>query len=563
MLISKEWICATATRNYMLKDAVCDYFKIRHERTKTNSSTFPLGMTYLMKQGIIFESNVLTSLKSVLQNHEYVEIPEGNKFTRARNTTTFQLTCQAIERRVPVILSGVLHNVENKTYGLPDIIVRNDYIPKLFDTSHLHTSTAFNNDEYSIIDVKFMTLPMSTNGTFILNTSSIPAYKSQLWVYTSALHSVTKKGNMKAYILGRRSCIRGEKRKRDNDAPVSRYTLGEIDFNGKDARFKCLTDKALQWIRDLRANWKTWDLTSCPLPRPELYPNMSNTHDAPFHEEKEELAQRIGEITMLYMCGIKNRELAHSRGVYSLYTATPESLGFGVSTKTYTPLKRMIETEVTKSFVKPNATFVKYDNEFYIDFETTADICATENVPQIVFMIGVAKLNGVYPGTNVLNIETKVFYAKSLTYDEENRIFNEFIMYINQNVTSQKNPPVMYHWSHIEKTKWNDVIKNKLRTTRQTSSYKFIDMCKMFKETPIVIPGCLNFKLKNVAKRMKEMGYITRGYDTTKCADGLSAVVMLLTCVGKMNFAMCMKDIEEYNKTDVIVLCEIMNFLRT
>ena len=49
----------------------------------------------------------------------------------ARSTTKVKDTWSAMLRGVPFIASAVLHNPDNKTYGIADLLVRSDWLRHL------------------------------------------------------------------------------------------------------------------------------------------------------------------------------------------------------------------------------------------------------------------------------------------------------------------------------------------------------------------------------------------------------------------------------------------------
>src|SRR5581483_2210998 len=84
--------------------------------------------------------------------------------------------------------------------------------------------------------------------------------------------------------------------------------LGVVNFEGFDRPIIERAQKAVEWLRLLEKEGSTWRLDKVPLPREELYPNMCNTHDAPWHHVKEVIAHQIQEITLLWMIGPKARQ---------------------------------------------------------------------------------------------------------------------------------------------------------------------------------------------------------------------------------------------------------------
>jgi len=88
-------------------------------------------------------------------------------------------------------------------------------------------------------------------------------------------------------------------------------------------------------------------------------------------------------------------------------------------------------------------------------------------------------------------------------------------------------------------------------------------------DEPIVIKGCLNFKLKHVAKAMYENGLITTTYDNNEVTDGLGAMIQAVEAdklakiqhVPLTNIPV-IQSVIKYNETDVKVLCEILQYMR-
>merc|ERR1711991_543845 len=72
---------------------------------------------------------------------------------------------------------------------------------------------------------------------------------------------------------------------------------------------------SIKWLKELYLYGKDWSIF--PPSRNELYPNMCNIeNDFPWHSVKKEIALKLNEITLLWNCGVKQRDYFHKKGIY-------------------------------------------------------------------------------------------------------------------------------------------------------------------------------------------------------------------------------------------------------
>jgi hypothetical protein len=411
-----KWISATCTRNYLLKDPILDWLSYYsnalavknsnyissinqslHQKTTTTPLEAPFGSNiteFSMSQGHQFESKLIEHLYKIFDKSNIIDI--GGEID-PRSPDKFQETIDAMNRGIPIIHSGVLHDFDTQTYGIPDLLIRSDWIRKLVKISpidmvdevipalklqNIYDSTKNPKYHYRIIDIKFSTLHLRSDGIHLVNAGSIPAYKGQLWIYNEILGKIQGYNPQISYILGRKwkMIIKGETRR--GNSCLDR--LGTINYNTIDFVYKDKTLKALEWIRRMRQDGSTWNLTDDKL-QPELYPNMSNTHDYPWHSVKVQLADKIDEITSLWMCGVKQREHAHSFGVYKWSDPNCDMDTLGINgDKTRRILSRILDMNRNKDaniVIKPDIIMNNWLDwqhpkrlEFFVDFETVNDI---------------------------------------------------------------------------------------------------------------------------------------------------------------------------------------------
>jgi hypothetical protein len=316
---------------------------------------------------------------------------------------------------------------------------------------------------------------------------------------------------------------------------------------------------------------------------------MSNGCDYPWSSVKSIIAKDLDEITMLWMCGVKHRERAHSEGVYRWtdLNCTTDLLGFNPKTNTNNILQALLDINRAKDGplmlpkkLKGDMWSVlkkKQSIEFFIDFETMHDVI--ENVEtggqygrQIVFMIGVGYVDKhnrwIY----------KSFLASELTTAAEIKMCDEFAKYV-KDVTAKyrvKNP-LFVHWSHAEPCVLDGVLERagidydcEFNMHLQKIADGWFDLLKLFKnpEQPIVIKGCMAFGLKEVAGTMHSHGMIKTKWDSSihgaleAMLDGHRAYEESKDRLVPIENVTTMVDIIRYNEVDVIVLREIVDYLR-
>lgn len=498
-IIDDDWTSPTQLRNFFNKDCIIDYLnmygtnvaekipkvrKIYGDTLRKNDSF----LNYILQAGKDFETGVITYLSNKFPAGTIVEVAGD---LSARDPEKARETFEHLQKGVPIIHSGVLHNPINKTFGVADLIVRDDYLEKILEFPYnfdlpKEKGNLGHGHYYVIIDIKFTTLQLTADGIHIVNSGSLPAYKAQLYIYNEALSLLQGYRPHQAYLIGRKykytKC--GVNYKGDNCLEK----LGVVDFVGKDVEIIKDVDAGLKWFKDLREHGSEWNFDTLPLPHPYLYPNMNNSlMDYPWHPIKEIIAEKIGEITLMWMCGVKQRETAHANGVYSLYDLKCNALSLGFNlpmTKQKDPNKSTMVNTVDQ-FIKinrlgyaksqskelPNVTpqiithyFPSANDymEFFVDFEFINDIFTDfSKLPKIeteslIFMFGVGYIDPVYG----------IWMYHDFTADKLNRVseyvsgltFEEFIYGVAKNNNKK---PLLYHWGSAEPSQWNSFIKKK------------------------------------------------------------------------------------------------------
>ena len=615
--IDEEWVSATATKNYILKDPLIDYLACYYntivgkrpdlsskilgairERIPIDSAPDALVSfsEFLMHQGRKFEKAIYALLFARFGHHEIIDLGGD---TAARSHKKFQETIDAMKGGVPIIINAVLHDPETKTYGIADIIVRSDYLRKIIDSAPLTKKEERigaplfegKNYHYRVIDVKFSTLYLRCDGIHLCNPGSIPAFKGQVYVYNQIVAKIQGYDPCVAYILGRRWKYTKNQQVFSHSECFNR--LGVVDFAGVDYPYVSRVQQAISWIRDMRAHGEEWDIlsrersttSSSPLPREELYPNMKHRNDHPWHDVKELLADDIKDPTSFWMVGPKNRALAHAQGIYEWTDprCTAEALGI-TGEKRSRILNAMLtinrETEgpvVQPVVVKNNVHSWKKekDLEFFVDFETGPDVCP--DFAKLPDSSSYSSLTMIGVGYICPEMDTWIyqdFTVDRMTREEEKRICREFAKYISDKKQVYSAEKIaLYHWSKAEPNIWNTVSERHgalLDNFWYDIAEEWSDLLDVFHAEPIVIRGCKSFGLKEISKTLHRHGLIKTIWDKENpCSDGPMAMVMAHRASDEakrrsisMQDLPLLKQIKEYNEVDCKVMADILHYLR-
>jgi hypothetical protein len=588
-------ISATSIRNYMLNDPLLDFLKeyninsLDAEPTRIKFSNklpynrcnnFNMFTNCIMKAGIEFEDELIKIIKN---KHKVVKVADS--YIHSRCNDKFIETINYMKKGVPIIYQGVLHDYNNKTYGLPDLLVRSDYINKLMgynvidDNESKIGSVKLNlKYHYKVVDIKHSTIPLRADGTHILNSDSIPAYKGQLCIYTNILNNILGVDVKKAYIWGKKYEYETKNVKYEITEFLNKLAI--IDYDNIDSEYVKQTNDAIEWIHTLRNEGSNWKLLDIPCRR-ELFPNMKNEKDAPYRQLKNELNEKICEITSVWNCGIKRREIAHSHGVYGWNNikCTSKIMGFSPSKTSSIIDKILITNRQKKSMVHPKKVLFERSEwhtsnknilDFYLDFETLnsnfgsiiKDGIISYDNNQFVFMIGIG-----YSLDNKWIFKNFIMENKST--ESELLMFNNFFIYVNKILKdNNKTTAKFYHWSQAEVISFNR-FKNKNNIFKQNENNIILyDLFRVFKEEPITIKGALNFSLKTIAKALYKHKLIKSSWDTTSpCSNGLNAMIIANNIYDKTNITdideePAMKDIAKYNEIDCKVMWEIHDLLK-
>jgi len=560
----------TKIKNYFLNDCLLDLLHIKAKQTPLESSSSS-EMNILCKKGLLFENKIFDHISRKVRMVTICDLKKYNNYDRKDTSKT--LSCML--RGIPVIAQAPLYHKNSKTFGVADLLVRSDHIKYIIDDNPLdkldqtYKASKLNGDyHYVVIDIKWSTMPLCSNGQTIRNSGRYGCYKGQLAIYNIALGDLQGYTPNKCYILGKGYSYSFTKNKKKiyckSTNPFDR--LGEIDYAKFDSKYINLTLNAIKWFE--RVNTHCEEMSYNPPSDIKLYPNMSNHYDNPYHSIKYDIANDIKELTLLWNVGVKNRNIAIKNGIDRWDDTRLTSKVLGISGKRGDIIDKIIEINQNQDkIIYPDKIIhnvsdwqnKEHSAEFYLDFETINEcfidreilINYIDDKSDIIYLIGLG-----YIKDNVWTYE--YFLQDTYSLCNEKKIISKMFDRILS--ISGNSQPKIYHWGFAEKS----MLKNANNRhngiwSRLIKQLVYIDMYDIFVNEPIIVNGSLNFKLKNIALAMYNHNLIDSIWDSD-IKSGISAMIDAIKLYNNDNGDFT--DIIRYNEIDCKVLWEIMSYLR-
>ena len=551
-----HWVDTTETTNYIVKDTLIDFLKLKYKKKPEQKCTQTFD-EYISEISTTFKNNILQYIKTkcIVQS-----------VSNTINNNTVSKTIELMKEGTLIIHSAPIRNYKNITQGIVDFLVRSDYINQLFEQTLISdTEMSIQSPNlqlpfhYVVVHVTYSTVPLKSDGVHILNTGMFLAYKSHCLLHTESIGLIQGYQSPYALVIGRRVKYTKNNIKYTTDHSFKK--IGIINYSTIDKQYIKLNKKALQWHRRVTANVEKWKLN--PPTVKELYPNMC-IQSGTYQSDKKKIADDINDITSVWRCGIKQRDIAFKNGIKSWEKCTIQDLGIeGKSSSIIDAILKINQQNELKisptKIISDLYNWREPKNEMFLDIELLTDIFLksdSDNLlyqphDEFIFMIGVYWKNNT-------NWEYKKFIASDLSNDEQFRIMTDFDTFI-----SDHHHPSLWFWNADDVFMKRGISKlQKLNYSFVFNEYTWNDLSKLFKQEPIVIKNCFNFSLKNIAASLLQHHFITTKL-TSECTSGSDAMMLAYEYYKNPSHHLhILNDIETYNTFDCQVLYDILFFLR-
>jgi hypothetical protein len=409
--VTKDWVKATGIKNYIMDDSIVDIIEKNNNILKSDISTELDDeeqelFNQRLSDGNTFERDIIDML---IQKHymNFVKICESFE---AKDSKKYNYTISEMRKGTPIIHQAVLHDPISKIYGCIDLLIRSDWISKIFKNFELEEPLINNNYYYVAIDIKFHRLQLNANGKTIRNEGMIKVFKSQIYIYNKALGYMQNYTPINAYVLGRgwmkTTIENGIQVIEKNRDPFDK--LGVIDFKDKDNDIKIKSESALKWLSELKNN----EFNELDPKYDHCYPNMKNSNCMSGKKRKRSIAEDNNELTLIGYIGVKNRKIAINNGIHSYNDENLTGGKLGLTGKTEKIINTLLENqrELNKPIQGDYIAPVEQDIEVFVDFEYMYSFDLDENIP---YLCGIGYVNN----KENVNIMTTVLDSVSLSSD--------------------------------------------------------------------------------------------------------------------------------------------------
>lgn len=298
---------------------------------------------------------------------------------------------------------------------------------------------------------------------------------------------------------------------------------------------------SIRWIRKSKKFAKHIDVYH----NKRYFPNMKIKSSVwmPF---KKEVCKRVGDITQLWCCDDRHRQMAFQHGVFSWKSErfTPELIGFQDEKKIH--ILRMILSINRQDPSQSNFQWIRiedrlldkwpllregnYHQDFYFDFEYTQEF---------VYQIGIFGPDGY-----------QCFWAHELNEIGEKQLLQRFVQFCREHTNVR-----FWYW-HAEKDKFIRTMRKHDMLDYQEVTRHWIDMAHLMRTGTIVLYGAFDFSLKSIVNACYQLQKIPFSYDELECADG-SDSLKVCEKYYKNKDGNEKLILEKYNRMD----CEAMKFI--
>ena len=570
-LASAEWVSATKIRNTILGDSVLDFFKRVYPLPRKAETDEPSSFSeFIMRQGQRFEDGIYALLRKRF-GANFHQVNTGYPV----HPNALHKTKALLARQVPIIAQGLICDPESNLLGIPDLIVRGNYIKSLFDLFppiYFPSGIDYDQNKYYIIDIKFSSFTITTTGIISNTGDSVPCFKTQVAIYNRVLAKMLgTKPNRFAFLIGRR--LRGV-------FHTNKVGLGIVDFYTEQQLYN-MAEEAIKEYRAIQAiDPANFPAVLSEYPTPRIGINMSNANDEPYHQQKKALACKKKDLSLIWQCGLQTKKMINRLGVYTW--DDPRFLKYA---ETFLPdskfksIKSIVEVNQSpRPKTIASSTLVSFlaleraeSLLFYVDFETVSDVNddftllpEVHSTPAMIYTIGCGH---EHPKTG--EWEYRVFTVSALVEEEQTKMVEEWFVYMNKvRRTLKKKTYKIVHWGNAELA----FLRQAGFSARLPGS---IDLCDLFCRSGFAITGSFTYKLKDIARAFYDQGLIrTKWEDNKVCPvsgipiDGLNAMLIVWNCAKQHGLEVRrdypgISEIEEYNEIDCKVMWEIVNIVST
>jgi hypothetical protein len=568
--LDERFISPSSLRNFCYNDVLLDYFDMTYKKgipsnelTKLpkKKNTDNVFLSKIFQHGNDFETYIVNELKK-----EFNVVTITTDARLSRDVIFFDKTKEEMSKGSPIIYQGVLHNYENNTFGCCDLLIRSDFVNKvfkcqIFDTDEQIIGSIFNsNYHYIACDVKFQNLTNKYSARYpkyLLNDVGIKYPKLQLCLYSQALGYIQNYYPTKALVIGK-----------NNQRQT--WDFGIVDFNNDlSIDYPNKLKDGIKTIQKLRQTFTDIKL----LPQPSLdclRPNMSSKNDGGYGSLKKQYALKIFDPTLIYYIGPKERDMALQHGITSYLDPRLNSSIIGKKgTKVGARIDNILTVNRSDNFkMIPNELnnfndWRNYDDYFYvyIDFEYfnnvfSKQVFESNNMPifnDLIFMIGLGWIeDGEWTYKNLT--------ISQLSIKEENVIASQMISILNQLSRKMKKSIKLVHYNHTEKTEICNLYE---RFNLRLFHFEYVDIYKVLLDNNFAVNGSYNYSLKSIVNAFNKHGKINCTWDNS-IDNGMKAMTDAYTCyISSTNpkNTNLFKEIIKYNEIDCKSMYELIKYL--
>lgn len=528
------YISATEFDNFINNDVVCDWLSIVLPK---KLDKHPLQS--LFNKGIHHEATLLDVLRRKLHLPllKLSSLNTSRDYDDHTHKVDLKESIKAMRRGDTLIYSPFIASEKEELRGIPDLLVRSDYIEEYFDIIDVpQEDSRFGHYYYIPIEIKYSSLHFDKSEKTLLNVNRTKMYKMQLCVYAKILADIQGVLPCCAFIIGKGTSL----------CPDPFTALGHVYFQTRDYDINTLFYKGVEWLRDVRTNGHKWEFS------PKLLPNMKVSHPL-YDTEKKLIADHFGEITEFWQCSVKHRlnMLDHTADrIHSWRDPHFDTSLLGVNGAYLDKITRLFQInrgELGCTIYPPKIKHELFDwrddaSEIFVDFETVGN--PDENEESTIFLIGVwHKRNGVFSYTR--------FLANAITPASEKEIvisFHRFWLELGR--------PKIWYW-YAEDGFWNKVCKK----YDLVLNVIWVDLYKVFFDADVMVKGCKNFKLKSYVKALVAIGKLEIALPPAECCSGLDALFLGVEYYENKNKDV-LQSILTYNEFDCKSLQVLLGFIR-